>query len=113
MIKDSHHAFRFINNNEGIVKFIFDTLERLGYDYSDLNFETIINVIEDLIVHYAFFDGTRKLPSLSKAFFSPRFDPLNLDFSVKGGYQGHGFRLEIPRGSKSFGCSFSKLLSLE
>lgn len=100
MIRESHQAFRFINDQKSVINFIVDTLQQSGYRQTDLNFETIINVVEEFIVHHAFFDGTRKLPSLSKAFFSPILDSLKLDFAVSGGYEGHGFRLEIPKGAE-------------
>lgn len=91
-------GFNCINNQTKITEFIYQTLIGTGYNDIDINFETIINVIEELIVYYAYYDKDKELSSLNKSFFSPRFEDIILNFSIQGGQKKHLYRLEIPRG---------------
>lgn len=90
-------GFYCSDNKTRITEFISRVLKEKGYDEDKINFETIINVVEDFIIHYS---NTNKIPSLSKTFFSSRFENDLLNFSIVGGEEKRGFKLEIPKGKK-------------
>ncbi|CAL1518572.1 SIR2 family protein [Chitinophaga sp. MM2321] len=80
-----------------ITEFIYNKLINApGYDKNDINFETIINVIEELIVYYANHGQRKKVPALMKPFFSPNFEQEILNFSVIGGEIKQLYKLHIP-----------------
>lgn len=91
-------GFNCNNNQTKITEYIYQTLLETGYTDHDINFETIINVIEELIVYYAYYDKDRELSSLNKSFFSSRFEDAILNFSIQGGKKKHLYQLEIPKG---------------
>ncbi len=92
------NGFKTIDNNTTITEFIYQTLLSNGFKESDINFETIINVIEELIVYYSYFNGEKKLPSLLQPFYTPLFEENLFNFSIKGGEIKHGYKLQIPKG---------------
>ncbi|HVW97451.1 MAG TPA: hypothetical protein VHA56_15870 [Mucilaginibacter sp.] len=80
-----------------ITDFIYKKLlEVPGYDEADINFETIINVIEELIVYYANHGLRKKVPALMKSFFNINFEDEILNFSVIGGEVKQLYKLHIP-----------------
>lgn len=94
-------GFKIKGNKKTITQFIYDTLLKKGFKNSDVNFETIINVIEELIIYYGRFNygeyfEKNKLPSLVSCFFKPSFEKKLLNFSVRGGEVKHGYELQIP-----------------
>lgn len=93
-------GFFCIDNETRITEFIYQKLICNGYDKNDINFETIINVIEELIIYYSSFNCDKKTPSLLNVFFKSPFEEYLLNFSVKGGVIKHGFKLEIPKGDE-------------
>jgi len=96
LIRES--GFYCNDNKTRITEFIFQSLVKSGYDEKEINFETIINVIEELLVFYSSFDKDKEIPSLPKVFFHSSFEDILLNFSVEGGRMKHGFKLEIPKG---------------
>lgn len=96
LIRES--GFYCIDNKTRITEFIFQTLIKNEYDEKNVNFETIINVIEELIVYYSSFDKEKKTASLLKIFFQSPFEETLLNFSIADGVEKHGFKLEIPKG---------------
>jgi hypothetical protein len=86
------------DNKTTITEFIFQSLVKSGYNEKEINFETIINVIEELIIYYSSFDKNKKTPSLQKVFFESNYEEILLNFSIEGGLEKHGFKLEIPKG---------------
>jgi hypothetical protein len=94
-------GFKITGNKKTITRFIYDTLLANGFNSNDVNFETIINVIEELIVYYGQFnygeyEADKKLPSLMRCFFKPSFAKQLLNFSIKGGVVKHNYKLQIP-----------------
>lgn len=89
-------GFKLPDNKTTITKFIYDHLLSKGYSATDVNFETVINVIEELISYFARFSIYKKMPSLLKCFFELDCDRDFLNFSIKGGLEQHNFQLEIP-----------------
>ncbi|MEO8884531.1 MAG: hypothetical protein ABI367_00615 [Mucilaginibacter sp.] len=80
-----------------ITEFIYDKLLKVpGYSKDDINFETIINVIEELIVYYANHGLRTKVPALMKTFFSANFEEEILNFSIMGGEYYNMYKLHIP-----------------
>lgn len=87
------------DNKTRITEFIYQQLkEESKYSDLDINFETIINVIEELIVYYSSFNSEKKTPSIIKSFFLSKYEDKLLNFSIEGGTAKHGFKLEIPKG---------------
>jgi len=94
-------GFKITGNKKTITQFIYDTLLANGFESTNVNFETIINVIEELIVYYGQFNygeyqDEKKLPSLMRCFFKPSFEKKLLNFSIKGGVAKHNYKLQIP-----------------
>jgi len=104
LIRES--GFKTTDNKTYITEFIFQTLITNGYPEADINFETIINVIEELMVYYSPFNALMNTPSLMRCFSSPYFEDEIFNFSIKGGVIKHGYMLEIPKGTE---YSFSRL----
>ncbi len=93
-------GFKITGNQITITRFIYDTLLDNGFQQDQVNFETLINVIEELIVYYGRFNylefDTNRLPSLVSCVFTARFEKELLNYSVKGGEIKHGYQLQIP-----------------
>lgn len=87
-----------------ITKFIYDKLKDCNkYSNKDINFETIINVIEELIVYYSYFNAEKKLPSLVSSFFKPCFEEELLNFQIDGEIQdSYTYKLIIPGENSDF-----------
>lgn len=81
-----------------ITQFIYDVLLNNGYQESDINFETIINVIEELIVFYSKFDyrswKSPGIPSLPRCFSDAIFEDKLLNFEIVGGIVKHGYQFK-------------------
>lgn len=90
-------GFYITDNKTTITEFIYKQLQEENYSETDINFETIINVIEELIVYYSSFDTKQKLSSIPHAFFTAKYEDELLNFSIEGGEAKHGFKLEIPK----------------
>lgn len=89
------------DNKTRITEFIYQKLNKESqYNESDINFETVINVIEELIIYYSSFNTKLKTPSILKSFFLPKYEDKLLNFSIEGQVK-HGFKLEIPKGKSS------------
>jgi len=66
-----------------ITDFIYQKLiDESDYPVEQINFETIINVIEELLVYYAEHGLRKQLPSLIKSFFNPRFEDEIMNYTV-------------------------------
>lgn len=91
-------GFKTIDNKTTITEYLFKALLKSGYSETDINFETIINLIEELTVYYSSFDSEKKLPSLLSCLLTPKFENEIFNFSVKGGEVKHGYQLQIPAG---------------
>lgn len=96
LVRDS--GFKTTDNEMYITEYIFQTLIANGFKEENINFETIINVIEELIVYYSYFDWQKKTPSLLKGFLTPVFAKNIFNYDVKGGEAKHNYQLEIPKG---------------
>lgn len=75
---------------------IFEILKSNGVSEKEINFETIINVIEELIAFYSNFNEETK-SSLVACFIEPS-EIMNdlLNFEIEGGIAKHGYKLIIP-----------------
>lgn len=92
-------GFLVTDNKTRVTKFIYDKLKDCSkYSDKDINFETIINVVEELIVYYSYFNKETKIPSLISSFLKPRHEKELLNFAIDGGQikDGHSYRLKIP-----------------
>lgn len=77
-----------------ITEFIFQRLIESGFNSDEVNFETIFNVLEELIAYYATLDGNRNLPSYIKSFFSTMFEEELLNFEIEKHL--NSFKIIIP-----------------
>lgn len=91
-------GFPLKNSIIKITEFIYQRLIKCGYKDSEINFETIINVIEELIVYYSEFNKKNNTPSLLKAFLTENDLSEIFNYSIKGGIRKHGYQLQIPCG---------------
>ncbi|PVD49289.1 hypothetical protein DC498_25790 [Terrimonas sp.] len=92
-------GFRITDNTTRITKFIYDKLLSNGFNSSDVNFETIINVIEELALYYSKYQ--KEIPhSLYSCFFEPKFETELFNFSVLKNEYSSRFELQIPKGKK-------------
>ncbi len=91
-------GFKCADNTTRITEFIYSTLLANGYPSRNVNFETIISVVEDLIIYYSKFDKDLPVESISKVFLAPRYEKELLNYSVAGGKVMHGYELQIPAG---------------
>jgi hypothetical protein len=92
-------GFRVTDNNTRITKFIYNTLLANGFKESDVNFETIINVIEELALHYSKYQ--KEIPhSLYSCFFKPMYETELFNFSTIENKFSSSFELQIPKGKK-------------
>lgn len=93
-------GFKTSDNETYITEFIYQTLLVNGFAEKDINFETIINVIEELLSYYSQFDPIKKIPPILKGFLTPVFDDAIFNYSIKGGEPKHNYQLEIPKGKE-------------
>jgi hypothetical protein len=91
-------GFKISDNETRITKFIYDILISKKLKDSDVNFETIINILEELALFYSKFDGRLDYPSLSSNFFDPKHEEQLLNFSVITNKHSNQFELQIPKG---------------
>jgi len=80
-----------------ITDYIYNELLKQGYQPWEANFETIINVVEELIIYHSSFNGTVNTNSLFKTFMELKNSENLLNFAVHG-EKKHGYQLEIPPG---------------
>jgi hypothetical protein len=91
-------GFKITDNRKRVTQFIYETL--LDNGYKNVNFETVISVIEELVVYYSNFDLANDIPSIYSCFFDPKFKQELLNFSIEGENRTHGYVLQIPKGVK-------------
>ncbi|EPR69026.1 SIR2 family protein [Cyclobacterium qasimii] len=90
-------GFKVSNSEQKLTDYIYEQLIKV-YDKDDVNFETIINVIEELSVYYSEFKKGKQSPSLLRSFINDlEFEKL-FDYSIKGGKRKTNYKLQIPRG---------------
>ena len=89
-------GFKTKNNDVTITEFIYQQLRANGYSAYEVNFETIISVIEELIIYYSQFTAEAKVPSLLSVFLASRHETELLNYSIEGGTARHGYQLQIP-----------------
>jgi hypothetical protein len=100
LVRESAPQFICNDSNTSITEFIYRTLKESGYTESEVNFETIIAVIEELIIHFSLQNKANGTPSLSNAFFNSRFDEILLNFSIEKNKTGDWLKLQIPKGKE-------------
>ncbi|MEH6407294.1 MAG: hypothetical protein V7767_08445 [Leeuwenhoekiella sp.] len=84
------------NSNQKLTDYIYQTLLDNGFEESEVNFETIISVIEELAIYFSEFNAKNQTPSLLRNFLNDSELNKILDFSIKGGERKHGYKLDIP-----------------
>ena len=117
-------GFKTTDNKTTITEFIYTTLLANGYSTNEVNFETIISVIEELIVYYSQFNADTRIPSLLSSFLTSRYENELHNYSIKGETASYGYELQIPAGVEYVfsrrarhnetppQCFFQQLLSL-
>jgi len=90
-------GFPVKSSNMKITEFIYQKLCDSGYEEDEINFETIINVIEELAIYYSDSGLEKKTPSLLRAFLNDdNLDDI-FNFSIKNGIREHNYKLNIPK----------------
>ncbi len=85
------------DNKTRITEFIYQKLiNEGGFKEEEVNFETIINVIEELIVYYSKHGLFESRGSIIKPFLTPTFESVILNFEVLKNTSHNGFILKIP-----------------
>ncbi|HUX58999.1 MAG TPA: SIR2 family protein [Bacteroidales bacterium] len=96
LIRES--GFTLKDSDIKTTEYIYQRLLKCGYADSEINFETIINVIEELIVYNSEFNKKIRTPSLLKSFLSENDLGSIFNYSIKGRIRKHGYQLQIPCG---------------
>lgn len=86
-----------------ITEFIYQRLLESGFSADDVNFETIFNVLEELIGYYANQAGSKNLPSYIHSFFTPTFESELLNFEKEDSL--NSYKIHIPRLDRQFSPS--------
>ena len=77
-----------------ITEFIYQKLLESGFSADEVNFETIFNVLEELISYYANQASSKKLPSYINSFFTSTFEKELLNFEEVT--FSNSFKIHIP-----------------
>jgi hypothetical protein len=96
LIRNSGERYTCVDSDKKITAFIYEWLKSKGYNNSEVNFETIINVIEDLIIYYSH-HSEKLLPSFTKSFYTLKFKKKLLNFTVEY-IKGNLYNVFIPNG---------------
>lgn len=96
LIRES--GFTLKDSDIKITEFIYQHLRKCGYSDLEVNFETIINIIEEVIVYNSEFNKKKRTPSLLKSFLSENNLYNIYNYSIKGGIRKYGYQLQIPFG---------------
>lgn len=88
-------GFTIKDSDQKVTDYIFQKLKEKGFDSEDTNFETIINVIEELSVYYSEFNSKKETPSVLRAFLDDSHLEEIFDYAIKGGQRKHGYELKI------------------
>lgn len=83
-----------------ITEFIYQRLLESGFSADEVNFETIFNVLEELISYYANQVGSKDLPSYIRSFFTPIFENELLNFEKDN--VSRSIKIHIPGLHKDF-----------
>lgn len=97
LVINSGSEFVCNDSSSNIMRFLYDIFIKSGYHKDEINFETLINAVEELIIYYSYFDKNSELPSFLKILFSSRYENQILNFSIEGGLKRHVYRLQIPK----------------
>lgn len=96
LIKES--GFFIKNSKQTVTDFIYQNLIEKEYLKEELNFEIIINVIEELIIYYSEYNRDLQTPSILRSFIENEQLDKIFDFAIDGGKRNHGYKLQIPEG---------------
>ena len=93
----------FCNDNKTtITEYIYQSFIQNGYNEKEITFETILNVIEELIVYYSYFNKDKKLPSIPKVLFCSKQNDFLWNFSFNEDEFENNSRLQIPKGGEEW-----------
>jgi len=81
-----------------ITEFIYQRLLDSGFSPEEVNFETILNVLEELIAYYANQTGSKHFPSFISSFFTSVYEKELINYE-KENYLG-SYKIHIPGLSK-------------
>lgn len=96
-------GFKMCDRDQYITDYLYHLLIENGYPKNKINFETIINVIEELIQHYQLNvdeDSNSQYTSIRQALFLSKIDDSIFNYSINGGEATHNYQLDIPKGKK-------------
>ncbi|KUO64478.1 MAG: hypothetical protein APF83_03235 [Lutibacter sp. BRH_c52] len=93
-------GFTIKNSTTRITEFIYSRLIKNGFTEEEVNFETIINVIEELSIYYSEHNKNTHTPSILRTFLKDDDLDSILNYTIEGSQRKHGYRLQIPAGSE-------------
>ncbi len=85
-------------SNTKISEYFFNKLKEGDENSKDINFESIINVFEELILYYSSRSPKEKKSLINGMLFEPKFPESILNFSYKGNPNKNSYQLQIPEG---------------
>lgn len=91
-------GFPIANSDIKVTEYIYQKLMDAGYTADEINFETIITVIEELIVYFSESNKKKQTPSILAPFLTFGLRDELLNYNIKGGNRVHGYTLQIPKG---------------
>lgn len=90
-------GFTVCNSDITISEFIYRKLIEAGYTNDEVNFETIINVLEELIIYHSEYNLSTRTPSLLRCFVNSFEHHEIFNYSIKDENRPHGYLLQIPK----------------
>ncbi|QXP74061.1 SIR2 family protein [Tenacibaculum sp. AHE15PA] len=93
------YSFPIRGSETTITEYINQKLLENGYSQTEVNFETIINVIEELAIYFSEYNRKKQTPSLIRCFIK-NDDSIKtiLNFAITNGKRQHGYKIQIPDG---------------
>ena len=89
-------GFKIKNSPQKVTDYLYQTLHKNGFKESEVNFETIINVIEELSIFFSEFNPKTQSPSLLRVFLNGEAIKEVFDFTIKGGSEKDGHSIPPP-----------------
>lgn len=99
-VLESSSRFLCMDNTTPILQYIYNILKNNGLHENEINFETLINCVDELIVHYSYSNKKEKKQSIHKSIFQVINEDFINNFDVESS-NGDTFKLIYPKGEKT------------
>lgn len=98
-ILESSSRFLCKDNTTPILQHLYNKLKD-SLDENEINFETLINCVDELIVHYSYSNNKEKKQSIHKSIFQVIKEDFINNFDIESS-NGHTYKLIFPKGKKT------------